>query len=86
MNTAEAPTAVVVAVVAAGLALGVWLDWRAGAVVMSAGVLLAGGLRVVLPVRRAGWLAVRSRGLDAAVLLTLGGGLLVLALSIPEAR
>jgi hypothetical protein len=86
MRAAEAPTAVVVAVVATGLALGMWREWRLGAVVMAAGVLLAAGLRLVLPVRRAGWLVVRGRTLDAVLLLALGGGLLVLALSIPDAR
>jgi hypothetical protein len=86
MKTAEAPTSIAVAVVATGLVLAVLRDWRPGAVVIAAGVLVAAGFRLVLPVRRAGWLVVRGRALDATVLLVLGGSLLVLALSIPNAR
>jgi len=44
---------------------------------------LAAALRLTLPARQAGLLVVRSRGIDAAVLLTLGFGLVALANTIP---
>jgi hypothetical protein len=75
----------VLAVVGAGLALGAAGQWRPGAWVIAAGVLLAGLLRLVLPARRAGLLAVRSRRLDAAMLFGLGGALALLASSVPDA-
>ena len=51
---------------------------RAGGVLLAADLLVAGVLRLVLPVRVVGALAVRSRGLDVVVLLALAlacGGL-----------
>ena len=82
MRVPELPTLAVVAVVAVGLAVAT-ADWRAGATLVGAGVLLAAGLRLSLPPRAAGWLVVRSRAFDAAVLLVLGFGVIALAGSIP---
>jgi Protein of unknown function (DUF3017) len=50
--------------------------WGRSAGVISVAVLLAGLLRLVLPTRHAGLLAVRSRLLDAACYLALGGVIL----------
>lgn len=50
--------------------------WGRSAGGMSVAVLLAGLLRLVLPTRHAGLLAVRSRWLDAACYLALGGVIL----------
>lgn len=82
----QLPLTAVLVVVGAGLALGAGGAWRAGAWTVSAGVLLAGVLRVLLPARRAGLLAVRSRRLDAVMLLGLGLALAVLSWSVPEPR
>ena len=79
------PLAAVLVVVAVGLAVGALGAWRAGALVVGAAVVLAAGLRLVLPARQAGLLAVRSRRLDVALLLALGAALLVLASTVPEA-
>jgi hypothetical protein len=79
----EVPTAVVLAVVAAGLVLVALHDWRLGSDVVGLGVVLAGTLRLGLPERAAGMLAVRSRPLDAAVLLGLGVAVVLLANSVP---
>jgi hypothetical protein len=81
----QLPLTTVLLVVAAGLALGAAGHWRPGAWVIGAGVLLAGVLRLVLPARRAGLLAVRSRRLDATLLLGLGAALSLLASAVPEA-
>ena len=82
----QLPTLTVLAVVAGGLAIiAVVADrWRLGAIVVGLGLLLAAGLRLTLRERQAGFLVVRSRGFDAAVLLTLGFALVALANTIPE--
>ena len=54
--------------------------WSRGSGVIALGVLLAGMLRTVLPTSRVGLLAVRSRWVDAALYLALGG--LILAVDI----
>jgi hypothetical protein len=79
----ELPTVAVLAVVAAGLILGALGHWRWGAIVVGGALLLAAGLRLSLRERQAGFLVVRSRGFDAAVLLVLGFALVALANTIP---
>lgn len=74
----------VLALVGLGLLLAAVLDWQAGAFVLSLALLLAAGLRLTLPTRSAGWLAVRGRSVDSAVLLGLGFALAVLANTIPR--
>jgi hypothetical protein len=80
----ELPTLAVLAMVATGLAIGALVAWRAGAIVVGVGLLLGAGLRLSLRERQAGFLVVRSRGFDAAVLLMLGFALVALANTIPE--
>ncbi len=81
----EAPALAVLAAVAAGLAVTLTGHWRIGLHVVGLALLLAAGLRTGLPERSAGLLAVRSRGLDAVLLLVLGTGVLSLAGSVPAA-
>jgi len=81
----ELPTIAVLAFVALGLALAALVDWQPGAFVIGLALLLAAGLRLTLRERQAGWLVVRSRGFDAAVLLVLGFALVTLANTIPRA-
>ena len=80
----QAPTLVVLAVVAVGLAVASRGYWRTGAGTVALALLLAGGLRLSLPARRAGWLVVRSRAFDAALLLGAGFAVLALAVTIPH--
>jgi hypothetical protein len=80
----ELPTVAVLAVVAAGLTVGALADWRWGAIVVGLALLLAGGLRLSLRERQAGFLVVRSRGFDAVVLLVLGFAVVALANTIPS--
>lgn len=80
----QLPTLAVLLVLAAGLAVGAVQAWRAGALLLAAGPLLAGVLRLSLSDRQAGWLAVRSRSIDASVLLGLGFALVALARTIPD--
>jgi hypothetical protein len=80
----QLPSLVVLAVVAAGMVVCVAVDARPGILVVGLALLLAAGLRLSLPARSAGWLAVRTRGLDAALLLALGFAVVVLANTIPD--
>ena len=81
----QLPSVVVLAAVATGLALATQVGWQTGTRVLGLAFLLAAGLRLSLPARSAGWLVVRTRGLDAAVLLVLGFAMVALAETIPPA-
>ena len=75
--------------VLAAAALGVawtWLGdaWRLGVTWISGALLAAAGLRLVLPSRDAGMLAVRHRAVDVLLLGAIGGVLLFLARTIPN--
>ena len=59
--------------------------FRPGSTVIGAAVLLAALLRLVLSDRRAGLLAVRGRGTDVVLLVTLGSAIIVLAGLVPTA-
>ncbi|MGH4026832.1 MAG: DUF3017 domain-containing protein [Pseudonocardiaceae bacterium] len=71
---------VVLLAVLLGLVRIVQYHWREGAAVIGAALLLAAGLRAMLPPERAGLLVIRGRGLD--VLTYTGFGLLVLAVTL----
>lgn len=79
----EWPIALILTCVAISIGVVMANHFRRGSVLLAASVLLAMGLRLVLPARQAGLLAVRSRLLDVIALGGLGGGLLVLALVVP---
>lgn len=79
----QVPALLVLAVLALGLVLTLLGAWRVGTTTVGAALLLAAGLRLTLPVRQAGWLVVRGRGADAAVLLGLGLATVALAGSVP---
>lgn len=80
----ELPLVVVVLVVAAGLlGAGLLHTWRLGSGLVGLGFCLAAALRLTLPARQAGLLVVRSRGVDAAVLLVFGLAVVALANAIP---
>lgn len=80
----QLPTLLVLTVAGVGMVLGAAGTWRVGATVVGLSLLLAGGLRLALPTRQAGALAVRTRPLDAALLLALGLAIVLLAHSIPD--
>lgn len=76
------PFALVLIVVAAGLALEALHYWRRGTSVIGGALLLAAALRVVLPTERAGLIALRSRGVDVLCYAGLGLAILVVAFTI----
>jgi hypothetical protein len=79
----QLPLLAVLVAVGVGLLMVTFDHWRRGLVLM--GLALAGAalLRLLLPVRRAGFLAVRSRPVDVVVLAGIGLALAVIALAIP---
>jgi hypothetical protein len=77
------PLLAVIVSVGAGLLLVAADRWRSGLVVMGLALVLAGLLRLLLPVRRIGFLAVRSRPIDVALTLGVGLAVVVIALATP---
>jgi Protein of unknown function (DUF3017) len=79
----QLPLLAVLVTVGVGLLMVTFEHWRKGLVVV--GVALVGGavLRALLPVRRVGFLAVRSRPVDVVLLAGTGLALAVIALAIP---
>ena len=79
----QLPLLVVLLAVGAGLLVLTVGHWRRGLVVV--GLALAGGglLRLLLPLRRVGFLAVRSRPVDVVMLAAAGLALTTISLAIP---
>lgn len=84
MSLRQWPITVVLIVVAVSMVLVATNHFRRGSVLLSAAVLIAAFLRLLLPKEDVGWLAVRARVTDVAVLGVLGVALAVLSLWVPE--
>ncbi|MBA3618097.1 MAG: DUF3017 domain-containing protein [Acidothermales bacterium] len=80
----EWPLLLVLAVAATGLVIAALANFRTGSLVVAIALLLAAALRVVLPQRDAGLLAVRRRSVDVLTLGLLGTALGFLAFVVPE--
>jgi hypothetical protein len=78
------PLLVVIVAVGIGLLLVAAERWRSGLVLMGLALVLAGLLRLLLPLRRIGFLAVRSRPVDVALTTAAGLTIAVIALAIPH--
>jgi hypothetical protein len=81
----QLPLLAVLVAVGVGLLLVTFAHWRRGLVVVGIALLGAALLRLLLPVRRVGFLAVRSRPVDVVLLAGAGFALTVIALAIPAA-
>ena len=79
----QLPLLAVLVVVGIGLLVVTFDNWRTGIVIMGLASIGAAVLRVLLPVRQAGFLAVRSRPVDVALLAGTGVALTVIVLLIP---
>jgi hypothetical protein len=79
----QLPLLAVLVAVGVGLLMVTFDHWRRGLVLMGLALVGAALLRLLLPVRRAGFLAVRSRPVDVVVLAGIGLALAVIALAIP---
>lgn len=72
----------VTAIVGVGI---VWAgNWRLGVRCLAGALLVAAVMRLVLPAKDAGMLAVRHRAVDCVLLAGLGGALVFLAQTIPN--
>ncbi|CAA9214374.1 MAG: hypothetical protein AVDCRST_MAG57-251 [uncultured Blastococcus sp.] len=79
----QAPLLAVLVAVAVGLLLVTFDHWRRGLVLIGLALMAAALMRLLLPVRRVGFLAVRGRPVDVALLAGAGVALTVIALTIP---
>jgi hypothetical protein len=81
----QLPLLAVLVVVATGLLFVTFGHWRLGIAVIGLALIGAALLRLLLPVRRLGFLAVRSRSVDVVLLAGTGLVLTVIVLTIPFA-
>ncbi len=79
----EAPAVAVVLVGLFGVVAAAQHHWRKGLYVVAAGLALGALLRLVLPTRRAGTLAVRTKPVDVVTLALLAAGVALLASAVP---
>jgi hypothetical protein len=79
----QLPLLAVLVAVAVGLLLVTFEHWRKGLVVMGLALVGAALLRLLVPLRRVGFLAVRSRPMDVLLMAGAGIVLTVVALAIP---
>ena len=79
----QLPLLLALATVGAGLLVVTLGHWRQGLVVIGLVLIAAAVLRLLLPVRSVGFLAVRSRFVDVLFLAGAGVALTVLVLTIP---
>ena len=75
---------VMLGVAGLGLVFVVLDDWRTGVRLMGGSLVFGAVVRLVLPSRDAGMLAVRSKFLDAVLLIGVGVAMFVLAGAIPD--
>jgi hypothetical protein len=79
----QLPLLLVLVGVAVGLVMVAFEHWRRGLVVVGVALVCGGLMRLLLPVRRVGFLAVRSRPVDVVLLAGVGVALAAFALAIP---
>ena len=80
----QLPLLAVLVMVGAGLLVVTVGHWRSGIVLMGLALLGAAAMRVTLPLRRVGFLAVRSRLVDVVLLVGTGLALIVIVLTVPH--
>src|SRR3954454_9079882 len=81
----QLPLLAVLLTVGLGLLLVTFEHWRWGLVMIGLALVGAGLLRLLLPVRRVGFLAVRSRAIDVVLLAGTGVLLTVISVAVPTA-
>jgi hypothetical protein len=79
----QLPLLAVLVTVGIGLILVTFEHWRRGLVVIGLAMVGAALLRLLLPVRRVGFLAVRSRPVDIVLLTGMGLALIGISVTIP---
>ena len=81
----QLPLLAVLVTVGVGLLIVTVGVWRRGLVVIGLALVVAALLRLLLPERRAGFLAVRSRPVDVVLMAGAGVALTGIALTLPAA-
>ena len=81
----QLPLLAVLVVVGVGLVFVTFGEWRRGIVIIGLALIGAAVLRLLVPLRRVGFLAVRSRTVDVALLAGTGLLLTIVVLTIPVA-
>jgi len=79
----QLPLLAVLVVVAVGLVVVTFGHWRSGIVLVGLALVGAAVLRMLLPLRQVGFLAVRSRPIDVLLFAGTGLALAVIVLTIP---
>ena len=79
----QLPMLAVLVAVGVGLGMVALEHWRRGLVVIGCSLVAAALLRLLLPVRRVGFLAVRSRTVDVVLLAGVGVAVVAIALAVP---
>jgi hypothetical protein len=79
----QLPLLAVLVMVGIGLIVVAFDHWRSGVVIIGVALMGAALLRLLLPVRRVGFLAVRSRPVDVVLLAVTGLAVTVIVLTIP---
>jgi hypothetical protein len=79
----QLPLLAVLITVGVGLLVVTVGHWRRGLVLVGLALVVGGLLRLLLPERRVGFLAVRSRPVDVVLMAAAGVALTVVALTIP---
>ncbi|NEM04923.1 DUF3017 domain-containing protein [Geodermatophilus normandii] len=79
----QLPLLAVLVAVAVGLGMVAIEHWRRGLLVVGLALVGAGLLRLVLPERRVGFLAVRSRTVDVVLMAGTGVAVAVLSVVVP---
>ena len=82
----QSPWALLVCLAGVALSVGIMATghWRRGSMAFAVTVLIAGLLRLVLPRRLAGLLAVRARWIDCLIMLGLGALMAALVMIVPH--
>jgi hypothetical protein len=79
----QLPLLAVLVMVGVGLVVVAFDHWRKGIVIIGVALMGAALLRLLLPLRRVGFLAVRSRPVDVVLLAVTGLAVTVIVLTIP---
>ncbi len=79
----QLPLFAVLVAVAVGLGMIALEHWRRGLLVVGLALVGAGVLRLVLPVRQVGFLAVRGRAVDVVLMAGTGAAVAVLSVVVP---
>jgi hypothetical protein len=79
----QLPLLAVLVMVGVGLVVVAFDHWRKGIVIIGVALMGAAVLRLLLPLRRVGFLAVRSRPVDVVLLAVTGLAVTVIVLTIP---